>query len=120
MDRKSKNQPLSTKVGIYASNPVRGWCAGNAVKGRDERQNRAPLTAFPAQTDISVFFALDSSGRRHRQDDTSGTGAVWKGHMCVCQAAYASQMHVAAAAIHAKPWMYVISMTYLLYQLPSA
>src|SRR5579871_2705193 len=72
MDRKSKNQPLSTKVGIYASNPVRGWCAGNAVKGRDERQNRAPLTAFPAQTDISVFFALDSSGRRHRQDDTSG------------------------------------------------
>ena len=49
-----------------------------------------------------------------------GEGAVWKGHVCMCPGVYASEMHAAAAAIHAKPWMYVISMTYLLYQLPSA
>jgi len=43
--------------------------AGNAVKGQDERQQRAPLTAFPAPMPSCALFTLDSGRCRHTQDD---------------------------------------------------
>jgi len=63
MNTESKNKNLAAKVGSsavvrYASNPMRSWGAGNAVKGQDERQKRAPLTAFPARCSRLSFLPL--------------------------------------------------------------
>src|ERR1700686_2706431 len=63
--RKSNGKTLSAMVGSSAKSkgaslPTRRdyQGAGNAVKGRDERQHRAPLTAFPAPCPRLCFFSL--------------------------------------------------------------
>src|SRR5215467_13947176 len=58
--------------------------AGNAVKGRDERQLRAPLTAFPAPvppsvltTAVVVIHGMTSSlGDTERVDTIIGNASV--------------------------------------------
>jgi len=62
---KGKGKTLSAKVGSSAKSkgaslptPRDGGAAGNAVKGQDERQHRAPLTAFPAPCPRTPFFRL--------------------------------------------------------------
>jgi len=47
---KSKGASLPTRLNDEG--------VGNAVKGRDERQQRAPLTAFPTQRPRLRFFSL--------------------------------------------------------------
>src|SRR5690242_18091351 len=63
--KQRQKQNRSTKVGSSAKSkgaslptPLDGGGAGNAVKGRDERQHRAPLTAFPAHCPRTSFFRL--------------------------------------------------------------
>ena len=48
--RKSKSATLPTRLDDGG--------AGNAVKGQDERQRRAPLTAFPAPMPSCAFLHL--------------------------------------------------------------
>jgi hypothetical protein len=60
---KSKSASLPTQVDDGG--------AGNAVKGQDETQRRAPLTAFPAPMLSCALFTLDSGRCRHTQDDKS-------------------------------------------------
>src|SRR6476646_8544629 len=62
---KGKGKTFSAKVGSAAKNkgaslptPLDGGGAGNAVKGQDERQQRAPLTAFPARCPRLHFLWL--------------------------------------------------------------
>src|SRR5450755_1253676 len=63
--RKSNGKTLSAMVGSSAKSKGASLptgrdyqSAGNAVKGRDERQQRAPLTAFPAPCPRLHFFSL--------------------------------------------------------------
>src|SRR6185312_14021761 len=65
MSTKSNSKIFSAKVGSSdkskgASLPTRLNDEGveNAVKGRDERQQRAPLTAFPTRRPRLHFFSL--------------------------------------------------------------
>ena len=60
-----KGKTFSAKVGSSAKSkgaslptPLDGGSAGNAVKGHDERQHQAPLTAFPAPCPRTPFFQL--------------------------------------------------------------
>jgi len=62
---KGKGKTFSAKVGSSAKSkgaslptPLDGGGAGNAVKGQDERQHRAPLTAFLAPYSPTPFFRL--------------------------------------------------------------
>jgi hypothetical protein len=62
---KGKGKTFPAKVGSSAKSktaslptPLDGGGAGNAVKGQDERQHRAPLTAFPARCSRLSFFGL--------------------------------------------------------------
>ena len=62
---KGKGKILSAKVGSSAKSkgaslptPRDGGSARNAVKGQDERQHLAPLTAFPAPCPRTPFFRL--------------------------------------------------------------
>ena len=62
---KGKSKTFSAKVGSSAKSkgaslptPLDYGGAGNAVKGQDERQHQAPLTAFPAQCTRMSFFRL--------------------------------------------------------------
>ena len=62
---KGKGKTFSAKVGSSAKSkgaslptPLDGGGAGNAVKGQDERQKRAPLTAFPARCTRLFFLGL--------------------------------------------------------------
>src|ERR1700686_3963954 len=78
--RKSNGKTLSAMVGSSAKSkgaslPTRRDYpgAGNAVKGRDERQQRAPLTAFPAPCPRLRFFSLTPAvvvidGMAYRRD----------------------------------------------------
>jgi hypothetical protein len=59
---KGKGKTFPAKVGSSAKSkgaslptPLDGGRAGNAVKGQDERQHRAPLTAFPAPYPRTLF-----------------------------------------------------------------
>ena len=65
MSTKSNSKIFSAKVGSSAKSkgaslPTRLNDEGveNAVKGRDERQQRAPLTAFPTRRPRLRFFSL--------------------------------------------------------------
>jgi hypothetical protein len=65
MSKKDKGKPFPAKVGSSAKSkgaslPTQLDCqgAGNAVKGQDERQPQAPLTAFPARRACLRFFSL--------------------------------------------------------------
>jgi hypothetical protein len=65
MSTKSNSKIFSAKVGSSAKSkgaslPTRLNDKGveNAVKGRDERQQRAPLTAFPTRRPRLHFFSL--------------------------------------------------------------
>ena len=65
MSTRSQNQTHSAKVGSSAKSkgaslptPLDCGDAENAVKGQDERQQRAPLTAFPAPMRPSAFLGL--------------------------------------------------------------
>jgi len=76
MSTEKQKQNLAAKVGSsaverFASTLARLWGAGNAVKGQDERQHRAPLTAFPARCPRLPFFILDTGRCRHSRDDES-------------------------------------------------
>ena len=78
MSTKSNSKIFSAKVGSSAKSkgaslPTRLNDEGveNAVKGRDERQQRAPLTAFPTRRPRLRFFSIDTDRCRHRQDDRS-------------------------------------------------
>jgi hypothetical protein len=62
---KGKGKTFSARVGSSAKSkgaslptPLDGGSAGNAVKGQDERQHQAPLTAFPAPCPRTPFFRL--------------------------------------------------------------
>jgi hypothetical protein len=61
----SNSKTFPGKVGSSAKSkgaslptPLNGGGAGNAVKGQDERQHQAPLTAFPAPCPRTPFFRL--------------------------------------------------------------
>jgi hypothetical protein len=63
-EKKRQKQNLPGKVGSSAKSkpaslptPLDCGGAGNAVKGQDERQKLAPLTAFPARRTGLSFFA---------------------------------------------------------------
>jgi hypothetical protein len=65
---KGKGKTFPAKVGSSAKSkaaslPTRldGGGAGNVVKGQDERQHRAPLTAFPAPYPRTLFFRLTAA-----------------------------------------------------------
>src|SRR5215813_10830417 len=60
-----KSKTFPGKVGSSAKSkdasfptPLEGGGAGNAVKGQDERQKPAPLTAFPAPCPRTSFLRL--------------------------------------------------------------
>ena len=63
--QKQKQHPIPAKVGSSAKSKsaslptqLDSGGAGNAVKGQDERQNQAPLTAFPALMPLCALFHL--------------------------------------------------------------
>src|SRR5215831_20870029 len=65
MSTKSNSKTFSVKVGSSAKSKgaslptqLNDEGVGNAVKGRDERQQRAPLTAFPTRCPRLLFFSL--------------------------------------------------------------
>src|ERR1700760_4953154 len=63
MSRKiqKQNLPLRLEAQLWSGlrfQPGTIVGAGNAVKGLDERQKRAPLTAFPAQCPRALFLHL--------------------------------------------------------------
>jgi hypothetical protein len=68
MSTKIKGKTFAAKVGSSAKSksaslPTRldSGGAGNTVKGQDERQKRAPLTAFPAPYPRTPFFRLTAA-----------------------------------------------------------